>query len=159
VFAPGRPGLFGTLLSVVEGVDRDAGAYGGHLRELYATALDEAAAILDIAALADAAARWRAAADLWEDFADAAMPDEVPGGIEAIEAAERLTAAVMEGEPGRAAAAAAAREVWAVRADDGPIALDPDAQTALFADLGARLASIYEAEVAAVDATATAIGR
>lgn len=160
VFGDDRRGLFGTLLSIVEEVDGDVGASGGHLRYLYATALDEAAAILDLAALADAADRWRTAGDLWEDLADAAVPPSLTDGIEAIEADERLHDAVMAGEPGRADAAAAAREVWALRnANADSIALDANARATLFADLGARLADIYEAEVAALDATARAIGR
>jgi hypothetical protein len=159
VFADGH-GLFGTLVSVVEGVDGDVGAEGGHLRDLYAATLDEAAAILDLPRLTDAAERWRAAADLWEDLADAAVPPSLPDGIEAIDVAERLHEAVMLGEPGRPAAAAAARELWDLRSahatDPG---LDGDAQAALFADLGERLRAIYDAEVAALDVTAAAIGR
>jgi hypothetical protein len=160
VFGDDRRGLFGTLLSVVEEVDGDVGAGGGHLRFLYATALDEAASILDLPALTDAAVRWREAGDLWEDLADAAVPPSLTDGIEAIEAAERLHDAVMAGEPGRADAAAAAREVWRLRdANADSIALDAGARSALFADLGRRLAEIYDAEVAALDATAKAIGR
>ncbi len=41
VFADGH-GLFGSLLDLVELVDGDVGASGGHLRELYAASLDEA---------------------------------------------------------------------------------------------------------------------
>jgi hypothetical protein len=159
VFAGGR-GLFGTLLSVVENVDGDVGATGGHLRELYAAALDEAAVTLDLPRLTDAAGYWRAAADLWEDLADAAVPSSLPDGIEAIEAAERLHDAVMLGEPGRPAAATAARELWDLRAANAASpALDGEMQAALFADLGERLRTIYEAEVVARDVTAGAIGR
>jgi hypothetical protein len=159
VFADGTR-LFGTLISIVEGVDDGVGATGGHMRDLYATTLDEAAAILDRAALSDAASAWRGAADLWEDLADAAVPPSLPDGLEAIAAAERLHDAVMEGEPGRARATAAARELWVRRdANAGPMALDDEARAALFTDLGERVAAIYEAEVAALDATAAAIGR
>jgi hypothetical protein len=83
VFAD-RVGLFGTLLSVVEAVDGDVGATGGHLRELQAAGLDEAAAALDEAAaaldrpaLADASASWRCSGDLWDEFADAVLPPEL----------------------------------------------------------------------------------
>ena len=160
VFGDDRRGLFGTLLSVVEEVDGNVGASGGHLRDLYAAHLEAAASILDLPALIGAADRWRTAADLWEDLADAAVPPSLTDGIDAIAAAERLHAAVMAGEPGRTDAAAAAREVWRLRdANADSLALDPDARAGLFADLGARLAEIYETEVAALDATATAIGR
>jgi hypothetical protein len=159
VFADGS-GLFGTLVSVVEAVDGGVGATGGHLRELYATTLDEAAAILDRPALTDAAERWRAAADLWEDLADAAIPPSLEDGLEAVAAAERLHDAVMEGEPGHDRGTAAARDLWALRdAHAGPIALDEEARTSLFADLGERVAAIYAAEVTALDATAKALGR
>ncbi len=54
VFADGQ-GLFGALLAIVEAVDANASPWGGHLRDLYATSLDEAAVALDRPALADAA--------------------------------------------------------------------------------------------------------
>ena len=159
VFADGQ-GLFGTLVSVVEAVDGDVGAAGGHLRELYATTLDEAAGILDRPALTDAAAAWRAAADLWEDLADAAIPPSLEDGLDAIAAAERLHDAVMEGESGRARGSAAARDLWALRdAHADQIALDDAAQSDLFADIGERVAAVYTAEVTALDATATALRR
>jgi hypothetical protein len=159
VFASGD-GLFSALVSIVEGVDGSVGAYGGHLRELYAAFLDEAAAALDQPALADAAVRWRAAADRWEDLADAAVPPDLDGAMEAVAAAESLHDAVMAGEPGRAAAASAAAELWATRgryADSFP--LPPDRVEALFADLGDRLAGIHAAEVEALAATAEVVGR
>lgn len=158
VFADGT-GLFGALLSIVENVDDGTGATGGHLRELYATTLDEAAAILDRPSLSDAAIAWRAAADLWEDLADAAVPPRLTDGLEAVAAAERLHDAVMEGEPGRARAMGAARELWARRGDNATsVGLDDDARASLFADLGERLRAIYEAEVVALEATAAATG-
>lgn len=159
VFATGH-GLFGALLSIIEEVDGEIGANGGHLRELYAAGLRESAAILDRPGLLEAASAWEACADLWEDFADAAMPAELDGGAEAVEADEELHDAVMEGEPGRARATAAAGRVWATRhryARELPLS---DASISeLFADLGERLAEIHRAELMAVEATARAIGR
>jgi hypothetical protein len=166
VFAD-RVGLFGTLLSVVEAVDGDVGATGGHLRELQAAGLDEAAAALDEAAaaldrpaLADAAARWRSAGDLWDEFADAVLPPELDSATVAVESAEALREAVAEGEAGRADAKAAAERVWAARdryADSFP--LEADRVAAIFADLSSRLAEIHAVERGALGATATAIGR
>ena len=66
VFADGH-GLFGALLGLVEAVDANASPWGGHLRDLYATSLDEAAVALDRPALGDAARAWRAAADAARD--------------------------------------------------------------------------------------------
>jgi hypothetical protein len=122
VFADGN-GLFGALAAIHERVDGQVGPSGGHLRELYAAFLDEAAAALDDAALADAADAWRGVADLWEELADAALPPDLDGAAEAVEAAETLHEAVMDGEPGRSRAAAAAETAWSIRtryADEFP---------------------------------------
>ena len=159
VFATGQ-GLFGALLSVIEGVDGGVGANGGHLRDLYAAGLRESATILDRPGLLEAASAWEASADLWEDLADAAMPAALDGAAEAVEADEELHDAVMEGEPGRARARAAADRVWAARrryAREFP--LSEDSILKLFADVGERLAAIHRVEVEAVEATARAIGR
>src|SRR5687768_1020273 len=94
VFADGH-GLFGSLSAIHEQVDGDVGPWGGHLRELYAASLDEAAVALDNPRLADAARAWRSVADLWEELADAAVPPDVDGAAEAVEAAETLHEAVM----------------------------------------------------------------
>jgi hypothetical protein len=159
VFSGGR-GLFGALVSIVEGVDGDVGAYGGHLRELYAQFLDEAAAALDQPSLGEAAARWRAAADRWEDLADAAVPPDLDGALEAVAAAEALHEAVMAGEPGRASAATAASTLWETRsryADAFP--LPADRIDEVLADLSGRLAEIHATEVEALASTADAVGR
>ena len=59
VFADGT-GLFAALSAIHESVDGQVGPWGGHLRELYAESLDEAAVALDNAAVGDAARAWRA---------------------------------------------------------------------------------------------------
>ena len=159
VFADGT-GLFGALSAIHEDVDSQAGVSGGHLRELYAEALDEAAAALDNGALGDAARAWRAVADQWEELADAAVPPDLDGAAEAVEAAETLHEAAMDGEPGRASVLAAADTVWGIRqryADAFP--LPPDRIEAILEDLGERLGAIFQAEVDALEATARAIGR
>jgi hypothetical protein len=159
VFADGH-GLFGALLAVLEGVDGQAGASGGHRRELYAASLDEAAIALDTPALGEAARAWRVAADQWEELADAAVPPDLEGAAEAVEAVETLHEAVMAGEPGRSRVAAAAETAWAIRersADAFP--LPPERIAAILEELGDRLRAIHQAEVDALDATARAIGR
>ena len=85
VFADGQ-GLFGALLAIVESVDAGASPWGGHLRDLYATSLDETAVALDLVALADAARAWRAAADAWDELADSAVPMDLEGADDAVEA-------------------------------------------------------------------------
>jgi hypothetical protein len=159
VFADGR-GLFGALSAIHENSDGQVGPGGGHLRELYAAALDEAAVALENPAIGDAARAWRVAADLWEDLADAAVPPDLDGAAEAVEAAEALHEAVMAGEPGRSRAVASAEKVWAIRdryADAFP--LPPDRLASILEDLGTRIAEVYQAEVDALGVTARAIGR
>jgi hypothetical protein len=158
VFADGH-GLFGTLLSIVEEVDGQAGAAGGHLRERYAEFLDEATAA-GVGRFDEAAAAWRTAADLWEDLADAAVPPDLDGALEAVELDARQHAAVMEGEPGRTRARDAGSRLWAIRDEyTDHVSLSDDRVADLFVDLGARIATIHAAEVAAVNATAAAMGR
>jgi hypothetical protein len=159
VFATGD-GLFGALLSIVEGVDGGVGATGGHMRDVQAAFLDEAADIVGRPGLRDAAASWRGAADLWEDLADAAVPPDLPGAADAVEADEALHDAVMAGEPGRAAAREAAAVVWGTRARYArEFPLPPDRVAELFADLGGRLSEIHAAEVSALEVTRRAIAR
>lgn len=159
VFSAGH-GLFDALISTVEQVDDGVGAWGGHLRDLYADGLEEAAVILDRPALREVAGAWRASADLWDELADAAVPTGVDGAADAVELAEELHDAVMRGEPGRAQARTAAAGLWETRgqyAHAWPLA---EGETkALLADLGRRLAAIHAAEEAALDATGRAIGR
>ena len=159
VFADGV-GLFGALSAIHEDVDGGVGPGGGHLRELYADFLDEAAAALDTQALGDAAKAWRAVADRWEELADAAVPTDLDGAVDAVEAAEHLHAAVMAGEAGRSRVMAAAETVWSIReryAEAFP--LPPERIVAILEDLGERVGAIHEAEVDALEMTARAIGR
>jgi hypothetical protein len=158
VFADGH-GLFGALLSIVEGVDGRVGAAGGHLRERYAEFLDEVT-VAGFAPMAEAARRWREAADRWEDLADAAAPPDLDGAVDAVHAAEELHDAVMTGEPGRRRARAAADRLWAIReAQASGVSMTEARMLELLADLGERLRGIYDAEVAALESTARAIGR
>jgi hypothetical protein len=158
VFA-GGDGLLGALVSVVESVDGSVGGSGGHLREHYARFLDDVADVLESPGLRVAAERWREAADRWEDLADAAVPPDLEGATAAVAAAEALHAAVMLGEPGRAAARAAAERLWTLRDQHATSPAFAETRMAtLFAELGERLAGIHEAETAAIEATAAAIG-
>jgi hypothetical protein len=159
VFANGR-GLFGAMLAIVEHVDAGASPFGGHLRELYATSLDETAVALDRPALTDAARAWRAAGDAWEELADSAVPADLEGAEEAVEAAEKLRTAVNDGEAGRARARLAAETTWEIRfryAESFPL---PDSRVEeILASLGDQLHAIHQLEVDAVEATARAISR
>jgi len=159
VFADGH-GLFGSLVAVHERVDGQAGPWGGHLRELYAASLDEAAVALENPALGDAARAWRGVADRWEELADAAVPPDLDGAAEEVEAVETLHEAVMAGEHGRSSAREAAETAWAVRDRyAGAFPLPPDRIAAILEDLGDRLGAIHHAEADALEVTARAIGR
>jgi hypothetical protein len=54
-----RRGMIGALMSVWENVTL-AGMTGGHLRDLVADGLDEAATLLELPALGEQAGQWRA---------------------------------------------------------------------------------------------------
>ncbi len=149
VFADGA-GLFAALLSVWEGVE-PAGMTGGNLRREFAAGLIEAAALLDEPRLADEAARWVEIGELWHSLAEAAVPITVPAGAEAREFTAAVTGAVAEGDAGRADRAAAAQNLWALRARyaaEPPFA--PEEITAILAAMSGILGEIYEAEKAAV---------
>ena len=159
VFADGH-GLFGSLSALHETVDGGVGPWGGHLRELYAASLDEAAVALDNPALGVAARAWRGVADRWEELADAAVPPDLDGAAEAVEAVEILHEAVMAGEPGRSRASAAAETAWEIRdryAEAFP--LPGERIAAILEDLGDQISAIYGAEVDALEMTARAIRR
>jgi hypothetical protein len=149
VFADGA-GLFGALLSVWEGVE-PAGMTGGNLRREFAAGLTAAAALLDEPRLSDEAARWVEIGELWHSLAEAAVPTNVPACAQARELTAAVTAAVAEGDAGRADSAVAARNLWALRdryAAQPPFA--PEEITAILAAMSGILGEIYEAEKAAV---------
>ncbi|HEY0639295.1 MAG TPA: BtrH N-terminal domain-containing protein, partial [Pseudonocardiaceae bacterium] len=109
VFADGR-GLVGALLSVWEGVS-PAGADGGHLRDVYADFLDEAAALLGNPALTRAAAAFREAGERWTTVGETALPAAVPAYQRLRTLTAELAMAVAEGDAGADARAAAAAEL------------------------------------------------
>lgn len=156
VFADGQ-GLFASLTALHEQVDGGVGPWGGHLRELFAAYLDEAAVALDDPALGDAARAWRRVADRWEELADSAVPADLDGAEEAVEAAETLHDAVMAGESDRPGVRAPARTLAAIQdryADAFPLA--PDRVAAILEELGGQLRDIHDAEVEALEVTARA---
>ncbi len=157
VFADGH-GLFGALLAIVEAVDANASPWGGHLRDLYAASLDEAAVALDRPALADAArrvARGRRRVGRARGFGGAAGSRRGGrrgrGGRDAAGRGERRGS---RAERVRAAADTA----WAIRARYAEsFPLPADRIDEILRGLGDQLAGIHEAEVEAVEATARAI--
>jgi hypothetical protein len=159
VFADGH-GLFGALLGLVEAVDANTSPWGGHLRDLYATSLDEAAVALDRPALTDAARAWRRAADAWDELADSAVPPDLDGSADAVEAIETLRDAVDDGDAGRERVRAAADAAWVIRARYArSFPLTAERIDAILRDLSTQLSAIHVAEVEAVEVTARAIAR
>jgi hypothetical protein len=149
VFAD-RRGLLRALTGVWEAIE-PAGMTGGHLRGVFADGLDEAAAVLDQPALSAEAQRWRAIADRWHDLAETALPVTVPAIGRVRELTATITGAVAEGDAAAGERAAAADELWALRAEhaDAP-ALSEDEVRGVLAAMSGQLAAIVAAESAAV---------
>ena len=159
VFANRKGGLAGALLSIWEDV-MPAGGYGGHLRDLYADFLEQAAGIMENGRLREVAVSFRAIGEAWQTVAETALPDRVPAFAQlrermvAVRQAMVDPAAVTEEE-----ADAAAADLWTLRAEldrDFPLS---DAQTSeLFTKLAAVVEEVYTREVEAVGRLKAAIG-
>ncbi|MBL8163033.1 MAG: DUF4872 domain-containing protein [Anaerolineae bacterium] len=137
-------GLYITLRSVFEGVALD-GTDGAGLRALYADFLDEAAGVLGKSALKDAAASYRAVADLWRGFAEAALPGALAPTAELMR--KRYAHYRANEQDAMRPISIQLEELAEEYSSNPPI----DDVGALFADLGTRIQAIYEAEVAALD--------
>jgi len=156
VFADGA-GLFGSLLSVWEGIE-PAGMTGGNLRREFAAGLTAAAVLLDEPGLGREAVRWVEIAELWHTLAETAVPTRVPACARARELTAAVIGAVAEGDAGRTDRATAAAELWALRdryAAQPP--LSADEVTAILARISGILGEIYGAEKAAVQQLAAVL--
>ncbi|HEX6344935.1 BtrH N-terminal domain-containing protein [Umezawaea sp.] len=153
VFADGV-GLTGALLSVWEGVE-PAGMTGGNLRPLFADFLDEAAALLDVPALADEAVRWRGIAERWHELAEVALPADVPVLARLRELTAAVANGVARGDEGAEDRATAAAELWELRAaHTAEPPFDGAATGEVFRRTGAALLGLHAAETAAISALA-----
>jgi hypothetical protein len=159
VFAD-QTGLVGALVSTYESVE-SVGTDGGHLRGLQADFLDEAAALLDVPALAGASGAYRELEHQWHALAQLALPIDQPVFAELRERlAEVHEAVVARGDAGAADAARAAALLWDLRArHDTESPLDRDAALELFAQLSGQLETIYAGEVEAVAVLSAAVQR
>jgi hypothetical protein len=148
VFADGR-GLAWALTSVWEGAS-PAGSTGGHLRDLTAAFLDEVEPL--VGPTAAAAEAWRVAAATWHGVAEAALPLDVPAFARLRELTVAVQQAIVaEGDEGRPDAAAAAAELWPLRAElDAAPPITTGERDDLFAALAARLREAHAAERTAV---------
>lgn len=158
VFAD-RRGMLRALAGVWEAVE-PAGMDGGHLRGLFADGLTQAAAVLDAPALAEEARRWREIGERWHLLAETALPDDVPAVARLRELTATVTGAVAEGDAGAAERAAAAEELWRLRAEHADASpLDDERLAAIRAVMSEHLAAVHEAEVGAVEALRTVLDR
>jgi hypothetical protein len=157
VFAD-RRGLLRALASVWEGIE-PAGMDGGHLRGLFADGLEQAAVVLDEPRLAAEAPNWREIADCWHTLAETALPDDVQAIARLRTLTATVTGAVAEGDAGAAERAAAAEQLWRLRAEhmDTP-PLDDEHLAAVLAGMSEHLSAIHNAETAAVTRLGVALG-
>jgi hypothetical protein len=149
VFAD-RRGLLGALASVWEAVE-PAGMDGGHLRALFADGLEEVADLLAEPGFAAEAQRWREIAEQWHALAETALPDDVPAIARLRDLTAAVTGAVVEGDPGADERAAAAAELWRLRAEhaDAP-PVDDERVSTILTGMSEHLLGIHAAETAAV---------
>jgi Butirosin biosynthesis protein H, N-terminal/Domain of unknown function (DUF4872) len=158
VFAD-RVSLFDACLSVYENLE-PSGWDGGHLRELYAAFLDEAAALLDLPPLGGAAAAYRDAAASWHEVAEVAVPADAEPFAEARRLIDRLQAEVERGDAGRDQAAATAGRLWALRDRwRREFPGGDDRAEALLPALAAAVGAACQAEEAALAVLAGAVPR
>ncbi len=158
VFAD-RRGLLQALASVWEGVE-PAGMEGGHLRGLFADGLEQAAVVLDEPALAAEAPGWRKIADRWHALAETALPDDVPAVARLRSLTATVTGAIAEGDAGAAERAAAADELWRLRAEHSDVPpLGEGRLATMLTEMSRHLAEIHDAETAAVTRLGAVLGR
>jgi hypothetical protein len=142
-----RKGLYDTLKSVFEGIEL-IGTGGGALRPLYADFLEEAAPVTGKPALTEAAAQYRATADLWSKLAVAALPDSIPSWQETRVLLTRQNHLLRnKGNNGLGEVGAVAEQLQTVAADvNEHFPLDDKEVQQLFAALQEHLWAIYQAE-------------
>lgn len=143
-----RVGLYAALVSTYEGIVHD-GTDGAGLRALYADFLDEAAAILGLPALKDAAQSYRQAAACWRAFADAALPAVLFGETRAL--MQQRDAARRQNRLSDVVAIGDRLESLAQTANRA-FPLDEAATLQHFAAMQAALESVHAAEVSALAA-------
>lgn len=150
-----RVGLYTTLRSVFEGVTLD-GTEGSGLRGMYADFLDDAAGVLNKPSLKDAAAAYRAAAAKWILFAESALPDAVPLFAETKQLMRARYAQTQAGQ--QEALVETMRQLAALeQAHKRTLPLSDAAITEQFAAMSAALMTIYDAEIAALEAVGMAM--
>jgi hypothetical protein len=140
-------GLYSTLRSLHEGV-KLFGTKGGGLRRMYGDFLSEAAPLLNIAALHDAANQYKALGDQWAAFADAVLPDSIsPLGQTRTLMAQKYALLIEQGGEGFEQVAELSQQLSDMEAElnrDLPLSSKETAN--LFSEMQAHLYSLYAAE-------------
>jgi hypothetical protein len=148
VFAD-RHGLVGALFTVWSAITPETMS-GGHLRDLLADGLAEAAPLLDAPELDHQAERWGGIARRWEELA-AATELGVPEFGWMCGLAREITEGVRAGDEGRERVAGAAAELANLRHHyDEESPFTARELSSLFTDLGSRVREIHIAERAAI---------
>ena len=94
-YSTGRP-LLAALTSAYTFLGPAFGKTVQAERDVYADFLEEAAQVLELTALTDVAASYRAAGDAWQNLLDSLLPNDAPMLREAREAIDRKTALFIE---------------------------------------------------------------
>ncbi|MBZ0286888.1 MAG: BtrH N-terminal domain-containing protein [Anaerolineae bacterium] len=152
VFAE-RKGLYDTLCSIYEGVRLDS-TEGYGLRSLYADFLDEAAPVIDRPMLKEVAEQYRKLAALWIELTDVAVPESEPVFKKSRALLDRRYALLHQNKQDELRAVS--DELAAMRAEfnrDFPLTYT----SSLFESMQVTLNTIYEAEIAALNALKNAL--
>jgi hypothetical protein len=150
-----RKGLYSTLRSIYEGIMFD-GTEGCGLRGMYADFLKEAAPIVNLNGLKEAAGLYREAAEQWVALAEAALPDEEPAFQETKALLRQRYDLYRQNRLDEMRAVSDRLE--RLQADmNAAFPMQDKAIEELFATLHARLTDVYEAEVRALEALRGAI--
>lgn len=157
LFPPG-PHLFRALTSTYRFVEQ----WGGEalLRPLYAEFLDEAAQLTKRPALKQVAALYRRCGELWREVAQAALPDSVPALRSRRELLDRGRKALLtRGDAGVAEIRGTVEQLEQLAAAGAKqeFPLGRGEIDDLFADLGRRILTAYEAEKEAQRALAASV--
>ncbi|HET7767324.1 MAG TPA: BtrH N-terminal domain-containing protein [Chloroflexota bacterium] len=151
VFAERKGGLAGALLSVWEDI-MPAGGYGGHLRDLYAEFLDQAAVLVENPRLHAVAESFRGVSESWHRVAETALPDTVAPFARLRDLTVAVRQAIVDPAAVTAAEAdQAAADLWALREElDGEFPLGDAEVGELLAALSGAVEAVYTRETEAV---------
>jgi len=153
-----RQGLYGTLVSVYEGIEHK-GTGGGGMRGMYADFLTEAAAVIDKPGLLEATQHYKTLAKMWTKLAEACLPDHMKPCKE-VKALLRQKYQLLKtkGESGLAQVGKISEKLNAHEKKLNTSFPLSDVETnRLFAEIQEQLFNIHEAEKRALEALRAAL--